>query len=236
MKVLIVDDEKLARDELQYMLRDFEGVEIIGEAENIHQAEASIIKLKPDLVFLDINMPGGDGFELLERLTVSPLVIFVTAYDQYALNAFEVNALDYLVKPVSEVSLAKAIEKSKSSLVVDDEIKGKLKTTEKVFIKDRDKCWLVPISDLMLLESDGNYTRVYFEGKKPMINRSLSLLEERLPNDTFIRASRKHIVNINFIVSLEPIENNQLVLTLENGKEVEMSRRQSQVFRELKSF
>ncbi len=236
MKVLIVDDEKLARDELQYMLRDFEGVEIIGEAENIHQAEASIIKLKPDLVFLDINMPGGDGFELLERLTVSPLVIFVTAYDQYALNAFEVNALDYLVKPVSEVSLAKAIEKAKSSLVVDDEIKGKLKTTEKVFIKDRDKCWLVPISDLMLLESDGNYTRVYFEGKKPMINRSLSLLEERLPNDAFIRASRKHIVNMNFIVSLEPIENNQLVLTLENGKEVEMSRRQSQVFRELKSF
>lgn len=236
MRVMIIDDEKLARDELRYLLREYENIDVIGEAENIRQAEASIIKLKPDLVFLDINMPGGDGFELLERLTVSPAVIFITAYDQHAVKAFEVNALDYLVKPVDEILLAKAIEKANENLGKSEDRKGILNTKEKVFIKDRDKCWLVPIGDIMLLESDGNYTSVYFGRERPMINRSLSQLEERLPGDSFIRASRKHIVNMNYIVSLEAIENSQLVLTLENGKEVEMSRRQSQIFREMKSF
>lgn len=236
MRAIIVDDEKLARDELRYLLRSVDGVEVVAEAENIHQAQASIINLKPDLVFLDINMPGGDGFELLERLTVSPAVIFTTAYDQYAIKAFEVNALDYLLKPIDEVLLAKAIEKAKEYEDCSNDIKDKLTAAEKVFIKDRDKCWLVPINDIILLESEGNYTRVYFDAERPMIKRSLSQLEDRLPTGNFIRASRKYIVNMSYISSLETIENSQLVLTLVNGKEVEMSRRQSQVFRELKSF
>ncbi len=236
MKAIIIDDEQLARDELRYLLNDIEGIEIVGKAENINQAEVRIINLKPDLIFLDINMPGGDGFELLERLTIAPQVIFTTAYDQYAIKAFEVSALDYLLKPIDERLLAKAIEKARKVQSDSGEIRGKLSSAEKVFIKDRDKCWLVPIRDIILLESEGNYTKVYFDNEHPMIKRSLSQLEERLPEDRFIRASRKHIVNMNAISSLEPIENAQLVLTLDNGKEIEMSRRQSQIFKALKSF
>ncbi len=236
MKAIIIDDEQLARDELRYLLNDIEGIEIVGEAENISQTEVRIADLKPDLIFLDINMPGGDGFELLERLTILPQVIFTTAYDQYAIKAFEVNALDYLLKPIDEGLLAKAIDKAKDLNANSEAPKQKLGISEKVFIKDRDKCWLVPISDIVLLKSEGNYTKVYFEGERPMINRSLSHLEDRLPSDRFIRANRKHIVNMNAISSIEPIENGQLLLTLDNGKEIEMSRRQSQVFKALKSL
>ncbi len=236
MRILIVDDESLARDELRYLLGEVKGIEIIGEAENIDQAEMFITEEKPDLVFLDINMPGGDGFELLERLTVAPTVVFTTAYDQYAIKAFEVNALDYLMKPVDEKLLLKAINKAKDGMDAPCNVKGKLEKTEKVFLKDRDKCWLVSVSKIILLESIGNYTKVYFDDEKPMIKRSLSHLEERLPGDRFIRASRKHIINMSYVASIEPLEGGQLLLVLENGEEVEMSRRQAQIFKELKSF
>lgn len=236
MRVVIVDDEPLARDELGYLLADLSEIEIVGEAENIDKAEKIILELKPDLVFLDINMPGGDGFELLERLTMAPPIIFTTAYDQYAIKAFEVNALDYLLKPIDEALLAKAIDKAKDGMESLDGPKGKLEKTEKVYLKDRDKCWLVSVADIYLLESIGNYTKIYFDNEHPMIKRALSHLEERLPQDRFIRASRKHIINMNFVSSIETMDGGQLLLVMKNGEEVEMSRRQTQAFKDLKSF
>ncbi len=240
MRVVIVDDESLARDELRYLLSSFTDVDIVGEAENIDRAQALIAELKPDLLFLDINMPEGDGFELLQRLAVTPPVVFTTAYDQYAIKAFEVNALDYLLKPIDERSLAKAIDIARQQLP-DTQQKmiapsGPLAQTEKVFLKDRDKCWLVALEDIVLLESIGNYSKVFFAAEQPMIKRSLSQLEERLPANKFVRANRQQIVNIDFVQSMAPMDGGQLLLLMSNGAEVEMSRRQSQQFKDLKSL
>ncbi len=240
MRVVIVDDESLARDELRYLLSGFTDVDIVGEAENIDRAQALITELKPDLLFLDINMPEGDGFELLQRLTVTPPVVFTTAYDQYAIKAFEVNALDYLLKPIDERSLAKAIDRVRLTLADSQQdyacATTALTQTEKVFLKDRDKCWLVAVEDIVLLESIGNYSKVFFAAEQPMIKRSLSQLEERLPADKFIRANRQQIVNIDFVQSIAPLEGGQLLLLMSNGAEIEMSRRQSQQFKDLKSL
>lgn len=239
MRVVIVDDESLARDELRYLLNDFLDIEIVGEAQNIHQAQLIISEAKPDLIFLDINMPEGDGFELLQRLTIIPSVVFTTAYDQYAIKAFEVNALDYLLKPIDERNLAKAIDKARQSLSITQQPIEQNKTlalTEKVFLKDREKCWLVSVEDIIFLESVGNYCKVFFDAEMPMIKRSLLQLEERLPGDKFIRANRQQIINIDAVQSVVALEAGQLKLLMNNGTEVEMSRRQSQQFKELKSL
>ncbi|NRB41674.1 MAG: response regulator [Pseudomonadales bacterium] len=252
MNVILVDDEPLARQELSYLLRDFPDLNIIAEACNITEAADQIETLKPDLVFLDINMPEGDGFDLLERLSFIPAIVFTTAYDQYAIKAFEVSALDYLLKPIDPTRLGQAIDKVISSMseafelaeetLEDDRSEHaqhdqkRLTLEEKIFIKDRDRCWLVKVGDIMLLESQGNYTRVSFEEFNPMIKRPLSQLESRLPENQFIRASRKHIVNIRFVETIESTELGQLEMTLKTGENIAMSRRQSQEFKHLKSF
>ncbi len=228
MKILIVDDEQLARDELRWMLAKIQDVEIVGEAVNIKQAQQLIERLTPDLVLLDIAMPEGDGFELLERLNYVPEVVFTTAYNQYALQAFEVNALDYLMKPIVEQRLTVAIDKVRSLLEVQtDKPTGTLGIQNRVFVKDGDNCWFVKVMDIDLMESIGNYTRLYFQQHKPMINRSLNQLEARLPVEQYMRASRSYIVNRDAIEDIENAPGNRLLLKLRGGHKIEMSRRQS---------
>jgi two-component system, LytTR family, response regulator len=159
MKALIIDDERLARKELAGLLDKFDGIEVVGEAANADEAEERIAELKPDLLFLDINMPGRDGFQLLEALERMPLVIFVTAYDEHALHAFQVNALDYLMKPIDPLRLEAAISKlpkAKDSDVPERQILG---LEDQIFLKDGEKCWFVGLKDVRLFESEGTRSR-----------------------------------------------------------------------------
>lgn len=246
MKALIVDDERLARKELTSLLAQHEQIEVIGEAVNADDAYQKINELNPDLLFLDIQMPGKTGFELLEMLDSIPQVIFTTAYDEYALKAFEVSALDYLLKPIQPDRLAEALVKLKEGTPVtkaadekpaeDKPVEKKLTTEDQVFVKDGDKCWFVRLADVRLFESEGNYIKVYFDNYKPMIHKSLNALDERLDDRSFFRVSRKHIINLNWIESIEPWFNGGLMVKLKGEEKVEVSRRQSAKFKEMMSL
>jgi len=240
MRALIIDDERLARKELQKLLEEYKEVEIIGEAANADEALELIQNLRPDLLFLDIQMPGKTGFELLEMLDSSPAVIFTTAYDEYALKAFEVSALDYLLKPIQHDRLRESISKIDALIKKEGSPEGdeqiKLGLRDQVFVKDGDKCWFVKLSNIRLFESDGNYIKVYFEQFKPMIHKSLNALDEKLNDRDFFRASRKHIINLSWVESIEPWFNGGLMVKLNGGEKVEVSRRQAAKFKEMMSL
>jgi two-component system, LytTR family, response regulator len=238
MKALIVDDERLARKELMKLLEEHPSIEIVGEAMNADEAEKLIEELNPDLLFLDIQMPGRTGFQLLESLESVPLVVFTTAYDEFALKAFEVNALDYLLKPIQADRLSEAVHK-----VLDKERQrqghgrdSKLGLNDQVFVKDGERCWFVSLSQIRMFESDGNYIKVYFETNKPMIHKSLNALDEKLDERAFFRASRKHIVNLSWVEGIEPWFNGGLMVKLKGGDKVEVSRRQAAKFKDMMSL
>ena len=238
MKTVIIDDERLARTELKSLLEPFNNIEIIGEASNANEGIEMIESLQPDLIFLDIQMPERNGFEMLEELVRCPKVVFVTAYDEYAIKAFEVNAFDYLLKPVDPKRLEAVIDKL-IKFEQEEEIKiptGRLNSDDKIFIKDGEKCWFVEMSKIRMFESDGNYVKVYFEKSRPLILRSLNSLEERLDPKTFFRANRKFIVNMNQISNIETWFNGGLQVELSDGEKVEISRRQAVKFKELMSL
>jgi two-component system LytT family response regulator len=228
MKALIVDDERLARLELRRLLGAHPEVEIVGEARDGAEARELIGKLAPDLLFLDIQMPGMTGFELLESLDDVPQVIFTTAYDQYAIQAFEVNALDYLMKPVAPARLAAALARVRPRL--------EMPRLEQVFVREGDRCWILRLPEIFLLESEGNYTRLYFGDERPLIRRSLNALEEQLDPSMFFRADRKRILNLKWIEKVEVAVSGGLLVTLRGGRTVEMSRRQSARLREVLSL
>lgn len=238
MKALIVDDSKLARQELRHLLKNIEEIEVIGEAENAEVAKEKIEGLTPDLVFLDIQMPGQDGFELLRNLEFVPEIIFVTAYDQYALKAFEENALDYLQKPVKIERLRSAVGKAVSSLRKKQKRseEDKLGLSDQVFVKDGDDCWFIELSEIRLFQIEGNNTRVFFKKEKPLIPRSLSYMEQRLNEKYFFRANRQEIINLKWVEKIEPWFSGTIKAYLRGGEEVEVSRRQSIKFKELMSF
>jgi two-component system LytT family response regulator len=242
MRAIIIDDERLARAELRKLLQDFPEVEVVDEAANAEEGIAKIEAQNPDLIFLDIQMPGKTGFDMLSSLEKSPNVIFTTAYDEYALKAFEVNALDYLLKPVEPKRLADAIQKlhfieSKEPIVEGEHINRSLLTeNDQVFVKDGERCWFVKLSDIRLFESVGNYAKVFFGNNKPLILKSLNALEERLDEKTFFRANRKHIVNLRMIDKIEPYFNGGLLLELKGGEKIEVSRRQTVKFKEMMSL
>ena len=237
MRALIVDDERLARKELTSLLAVHKDIEIIGEATNVEEALDQITKLNPDLIFLDIQMPGETGFELLEKLEKVPDVIFTTAFDEFATKAFEVNALDYLLKPIQPERLGAAVNRIRKEHHADSEHdKKSLGQNDQVFVKDGDKCWFVRLSDVRLFESDGNYIKVFFGNHKPMIHKSLNALDERLDSKSFFRASRKHIVNLAWIENIDTWFNGGLLVHLKGGEKIEVSRRQSARFKERMSL
>jgi two-component system LytT family response regulator len=245
MRAIIVDDERLARNELKRLLENFPTMEVIGEAANTDEASQLIEELQPDVVFLDIQMPGKTGFEWLEEWDgFLPEIIFTTAFDEYALKAFEVNALDYVLKPIELARLSESIQKLESRF-------HRPSTTEKttlanhvlggndqIFVKDGEKCWFVRLDRVRLCESMGNYVRLFFDDQKPLVLKSLNSLEERLDPKLFFRCNRKHIINLNFIDKIEPWFSGGLQVTLkgEKAEKIEISRRQSIRFKEFLSL
>jgi two-component system, LytTR family, response regulator len=241
IRALIIDDERLARNELKKLLQEFPEVEVVDEAANADEGIDKIDKLNPDLVFLDIQMPGKTGFEMLAELDRTPQVIFTTAYDEYALKAFEVNALDYLLKPVEPKRLGDALQKihheeERGGAMQPMGNRSLLGESDQVFVKDGERCWFVKLGDIRLFESVGNYAKVFFGTNKPLILKSLNALEERLDEKVFFRANRKHIVNLRMIEKIEPYFNGGLLLELKGGEKVEVSRRQTVKFKEMMSL
>lgn len=244
-RTIIIDDERLAREELKSVLKDFMEISIIDEAQNGDDGIEKINRLKPDLIFLDVSMPGMTGFEMLKKLDEIPYVIFVTAYDEFALKAFEVNALDYLLKPVDIDRLTETIEKLKQKEESDFESSRPSKairsdrpltSEDRVFIKDGEKCYFVKLADVRMLESDGNYVKVYFGSNRPLILRSLNSFEDRLDPSSFFRANRKFIINLEWIEQIENWFNGGLQVELKSGDKIEISRRQAIRFKEMLSL
>jgi two-component system, LytTR family, response regulator len=241
MKALLIDDERLARNELRRLLAAHPDIEIAGEAVDAEDAMRKIASLQPEILFLDVQMPGIDGFSLLEQIEPPlPAVIFTTAYDEFAVKAFEFNALDYLLKPVDPNRLIAALEKLRqrgSTPPTDLPVaQHRLTLDDKVFVREGDRCWFVPVRNIRLLESEGNYTRVHFDDNKPQLFRSLTAMEERLDSKHFFRANRKQVINLAWVEGIEPWFSGGLLVRLKGGLKVELSRRQAQDFRERMSL
>jgi len=216
IKTIIVDDERLARQELKTLIANFEAKEMINQ----NQA---------DLIFLDIQMPQKNGFELLEELDHAPVVIFVTAYDEYAIQAFEVSALDYIVKPICTERFDQCIQKAISQ--IQNLQKEKKQPKHQIFIKDANKCYFIKLIDISYIKSIGNYAQLHFNGKSAMVKRSLNYLEETLP-DYFFRCNRSEIINHHFIDQIHPLFKGALRIQLSNNHVVDLSDRKSVAFKE----
>lgn len=237
MKAILIDDERLARQELKNLLSVHKDIEIVAECQDAESAKAKINELKPDIIFCDIQMPGKSGLELVEEISATIDVVFITAHDEHAIKAFELNAFDYLLKPVQPERLAETIKKLavKESANKPDN-NSPLSENDTVFLKDGDKCWLVKLADIRLFESEGNYVRVYFDTFRPLILRSLNSLETRLNEKQFFRASRKHMINLSYVASIEPWFNGDLNVKMKDGKEIEISRRQAVRLKDMMSL
>jgi two-component system LytT family response regulator len=238
IKTIIIDDEKLAREGLKNLLREFTDIEIIAEANNADEGLDLIDKLKPQLIFLDIQMPEKNGFEMLEELIESPVIILTTAYNEFAIKAFEVNALDYILKPIESGRLREAIAKAKKQIALADEQKSNQKLSEdcQVFIRDGERCWYVKLNDIRLIESNGNYAKIFFDKYQPLIHRTLNALDDRLSQKMFFRANRQQIINLNYLDKIEPFFNSGLLFYMKDGMKIEVSRRQAVKFKDLMSL
>jgi two-component system, LytTR family, response regulator len=231
---MIIDDEALARRELRRLLVEHTWLEVVGEAANIDEAVPRIEALSPNLLFLDIKMPGGSGFDLLARLDHVPRVIFTSAYEQHAVQAFEVNALDYLLKPVEPERLAAALLKVADASA---QLTPQRNVLEQLFVQDGPRCWFVPLREVCLLSAENNYVRLWWGKLHPLIGRPLSTIEQRLDPKRFFRANRSQIINLEFIERVNLGINGRLDVTLRGGgPDVEVSRRQARLFREQMSI
>ena len=238
MRTIIVDDERLAREELKSLLAEYKELEIIGEYKNAIEAREAIEREQPDLVFMDIQMPGESGLDLINSLVNPPRTIFVTAFDQFAIKAFEANAYDYLMKPIDSDRLAEVYERlmEENKLPQSVENSAVLKSGDKVLIKDGDRVWFIKVDEIRYFESEGNYVKVHFDKFRPLILRSLNSLEERTDPKLFFRANRKYVININHVVAIENWFNGGLQIELSCGTKVDISRRQTIKFKDLFSL
>jgi two-component system, LytTR family, response regulator len=236
MRAMIVDDEPLARRELKRLLAEFAWIDIVGEAANVDEATPLVERLLPELLFLDIQMPGGTGFDLLERLEHLPRVVFTTAYDKHAVRAFEVNALDYLLKPIEPERLAAAVARAQGA---SESAPAASATSgislDRLFLRDGDRCWFVPLREVKLFTAEGNYVRLSWDKIHPLLGRPLTSLEPRLDPKQFFRANRQQIINLEYIESVDLGVNGRLHVQLRGGPEVQISRRQARLFRQLAS-
>lgn len=234
MKIFIVEDSRLARQELRTLLAAIPDADVVGEAAELAAARDAIETLAPELLLLDVELPGATGFDLLDQLEHVPLVVFTTAYDQHALAAFERNALDYLLKPIDPARLEAALAKARARLrpapaVTVSSLKG---ADDMVFLRDGERCWFVRLGDIAGFEACGNYAQAWFDGQRPLINRTLTSLEEKLDPQLFFRASRSHLVNLRWVQDIQPWSNDGYRVTLRDGHQVEVSRRQARLLRE----
>ena len=238
LRVLVVDDARLARREMQTLLAAMDGVECIGEADDVPAAREAIARLHPDVVLLDIQMPSGSGFDVLDGLQVPPSVIFTTAYDQYAVQAFDANALDYLLKPVEASRLQAALDQARARIAEaaptarSSGDTAKLGAEDTVFLRDGERCWFVALGEISRIVVDGNYARLWFRGQNALLSRSLAALEARLEPGLFFRANRNTLVNLRKVRGVELSVADGYDLTLEDGSQVEVSRRQARELRE----
>lgn len=233
MKALIVEDSRLAREGLKALLAAHENIELVGEAEDAEEGEVLISQHKPDVIFLDIDMPGKNGFEMLSSLDVSPQVIFTTAYSEYAVRSFDFNTVDYLLKPIEPERLARAIEKLQKKALSDQPPEPVLDENSRLFVRDKDQNYLVEIAEIRKFESCGNYTRLFFGKDSPFVYKSLSRVELRLPAQMFFRVNRQQIVNLKFVSTVEEGISGGYILFLTDGEEVSVSRSHSARLREL---
>jgi two-component system, LytTR family, response regulator len=240
LRGLIIDDEMLARKRLSALLASDGRVTVVGEAGDAREAIELIKQLRPELIFLDIDMPAMDGFAMLEQLEETPYVVFTTAFSEHAAKAFDRNALDYIVKPILPDRLHSAIEKAIREITIAG-MQGfqerKLGLHSKVFIKDGERIYFVTLSDIFIIRSVGNYCKICFHDKGPLLARSLAVLEERLPTDSFFRANRMEIINIHYINKMMPAASKGgLVAEMANGEKIDISLRQASKFKQWMSL
>ena len=211
MKTIVVEDSRLAREGLVKMLQAFPGLDIVGAADHPSSALLMINEKKPDVIFLDIHMPGENGFDLLEKLDYMPRVIFTTAYSEYAIRSFDYKTVDYLVKPISHERLEIAIEKLLGNAdSLPSQGKPVLDINNRMFVKDGEKCHLIALDSIRYFESCKNHVRIFFGNDNAFVKKSLNSIEERLPKKHFFRVNRQYVVNLHAIVSIEEAINNAI--------------------------
>jgi two-component system, LytTR family, response regulator len=235
IRVLIIDDESLARELVKKYLSDNPGIEILGECENGFDALKAIQELKPDLIFLDIQMPRIDGFELLEVLDHRPEIIFTTAFDQYAIKAFELNALDYLLKPFSKARLEQALEKARKRLAEKEtpsqlsienlrlHLDQKQKILDRVITRMGSKITVIPVEKIWYIESADDYVMIYSELGNHLKEKTMKYFEEHLPREQFIRIHRSYIVNLSQVVSIELYSKDSYIAAMKSGAKLKVS-------------
>jgi two-component system LytT family response regulator len=235
IKAIIIDDEQLARDLIRSFLKDHPAIEVIAECADGFEGLKAIQELSPDLVFLDIQMPRITGLEMLELIENPPVVIFSTAYHEYAIKAFEMNAVDYLLKPFSKERFGKALEKASGKLQLQDESKKQIQElikdpllqtekTDRVVVKTASKIKVIPVSTLLYLEAQDDYVMLYTAEGKFLKQQTMKYFESSLDPSQFIRVHRSYIVNINEIVQLEPYEKDSYRAVLKNNVKLPISR------------
>ncbi len=237
MKAIVVEDSRLAREGLIKMLHAYPELQVVAAADHSVNALALIQEHQPDVVFLDIHLPGESGFDLLEKLDYTPQIIFTTAYSEYAIRSFDYNTIDYLLKPISDERLKIAIDKLSINNKEPEAVpKPPLDINSRMFVKDGDKCHLVQLESIRYFESCKNHVRIFFGSDNAFVKKSLNSIEERLPKKHFFRVNRQYVVNLHAIVSIEEAINDGYEITMNDGKTLEVSRRNAVELKDILSF